>query len=1551
MTTLKELQVQLSSISAELSALQSKAVAIQTIMAKGWSAPAMQALEASLKETNALITQLQGKKVNVLNESSLKGYNSLLKSIETIQAKIAEQAVKLSQAPVGSSIYDVRLRQLQDYERALNSFESRRAKNYDPQGLKYQYKEPIGPPIGDYGNVGPKQDPTVLIEKKLKALAKESAELQKVMGMRAPDARGVEQARLDQITLAVKRLTDAYINLNNQKANAFGGFGNESYGPGYIPGGATKGAATDAKPSTGGSFDGITTQKEKRDALIAQLEAERQAWIKANKAMLDYARTQGIVNPEKAYKSTLLGGATGAYDISTFKEKNAMGEWNTLKVKADKQGNLSSLQPVKAQQSFAQGITKDIGDLLKWSVAIAAIYGPINAASEAMKQLIENESKLADVSIALNSSLATTNQIFDDTYEAARRSGEGVSGIIEAFGAAYTAAGRIQDPIQRYQATLTLLDDALVLSKLSTLDQAGAIDTLTAALYQTGNSSDDAATKLSKGRALIDQWVQVSKIASVTVETLATGVAVLGDSAETAGLSLEQMNAMVATLSEVSLSSGKETANIAKALIGNYQQESAVKELNRLGIAVTDTSGKTREFLSVMKEVAALRSQGLLGDQDFSRLTLALGGGGIRRQKDVAAFIENFARMEQIAGAQGGSAGSSSEAMAKKLDTVQTASTNLTSAFTNLAQTMGNEGGLLDMFSLSIKGATGLVDVLNAIAAAVGKVGPLLLGLGVGSIIMRSRAGAGGVQAMLMNNLGMGGLSSGLLTGNLNPANEFLNRGLGPEARRFGGNNMFGAGTMLGRATTLPSMAAVLGPAISNLSQGDTTEAGANIAGGIVGALAGGPVGALVGSAIAEAFVRTTLTYDKQFADFFAGAVKPEEAGKPAEAQADLTKEAMKAIGGGSELFGSLRVFGQFAKETLSATTKGVGVDETGAVTGANKGDFFKYLEGFGSIFSGKSTQTGGPSTRLASALEMLKTADPNLYNQIQLSGAVSGVNTESTNTKLTQKQKDLSTTQTQNYLFGLQSKKQEELRGQLITGDLKPADYQNRMSSLSAYTITANRWLAAMETGVGGVGDAFSTTEEAYQAFLEILASGNQESINNINSQIATVIELQNIVDNWDPKEKTVNMTINGMTKDWTKAEVQTEANALTPGISISASQAAQQARLSNLDLRSPQGGMGTTYSPGDARMIAKEAARLDKVQYANLRKDDLKALKESWDEVSVNMVEGGKEFVEVIKVGGENISKENWGAAEQNLKDKGLLTTSGGTDWQVGSASAEQYRIAEAKAPAFTKMLESKGVTGLKPLEETVVTTTDKQTIVSHGDQKVIQYLLQQILDTEKKQLQGIYNLPEGANIMVPFQGYELGMGTGTGTETPLTDVNGDNLVAKNSAVETVMGKSGLNSSKFLLKNNLAGAINNAATQPMYGPPAGLFYENRDKLAGSRGHANYDQKAPAEVGIIDQLMNVLKSILSAGSAIGAGGVGSTGPANHGIETVKPLGLSGASAAPQPQTSRLDIKMTSTTNLMVDGRVLATIVKPYLASDLLKVNQSGGTVTKSFVL
>jgi hypothetical protein len=692
--------------------------------------------------------------------------------------------------------------------------------------------------------------------------------------------------------------------------------------------------------------------------------------------------------------------------------------------------------------------------------------------------------------------------------------------------------------------------------------------------------------------------------------------------------------------------------------------------------------------------------------------------------------------------------------------------------------------------------------------------------------------------------------------------------------------------------------------------------------------------------------------------DLFSGAVKPpkDKEGVTGTKQSleELLADANKTIGGGVNGFGQVAAWWEFNSEIEKKTR--------------SEGSFLKdKWNSYGSVFSGETDQQGSKYSKIEGAtLALLQEKDPAKARALRARMAEEGLQPEGTQTKQTKEQIGWSTKPQIDSLNKMQGVEMDRLKEGVIKGDIKQSDYANRMASLSAFTTTATGWMAAVTDESGKLSDAFDSNADAWQQFLNVMGSGNQEAIKDINSRITEATKLQEIIDTWDPKTKGVDFTANG--QEFTQIVninvVKDALDAANAGITGAVRNASDAALLNKMDIRDVYGSNTEATAVADVNTVTQDAIKLQNQYYSNLTNKEYEAKKDSFEEFYMWVEEGGKYiYKKIVDSTGKNLDKNLFGEAYQADIKSGKVKQSGqdGVDWTVGSATKAQYLDAESRAPAFTKMLESKGYSA--KIEDTLVTTSDKQTIVSHGDQKVIQYLLQQILDTEKKQLQGIWNLPEGASMWVTAQSADKA-GTGA-TDEPLTD---DDRIAKSLAMDEVykqrlseanpVGMTGQGNKfdmdaiyrKRLSEVNPSGMTGNAGGDTI----DNMYYRrlhspNPTEGTGGSGGAKSGAGVAEDTGIIGQLMQLLRGFMNPnGPAYKTIGPAGADPAMR--IGAKSIGASSA-ASTQPVSNRLDLKLTSTTNPLVDGRVLASIVKPYLAADLMKANESGGTVTRSFVI
>lgn len=1189
-------------------------------------------------------------------------------------------------------------------------------------------------------------------------------------------------------------------------------------------------------------------------------------------------------------------------------------------------------------RSFGSDIVRDIGQFTKWSIAVAAVYTPLQKLGELMQIMVANESALADATIAANIPFERSNQIFDLVTVAAQASGEAITGVIDAYAQAFRAAGRYTDEGEKSQKATALLNDSLILSKLSSLDQAGAIDTLTAALLQ-------ADMELDNGQELLNKWVRVSQIANVDIATLAVGVAVLGDSAETAGLSIDQLNGLVAVLSEQSISGSKEAANTAKALIGAYQSDTAEKTLNKYGIALKNVSGEARGFLDIYGQLASLREQGILSEPDVSEIALALGGGGSRRAKDASALINSQERLNDLSRESDLVTGDSSlanDSLAKKLETVQTATTRSANAFQSLAQTLGDEGGLLDTLKLMLNITTALTGGIDDLFSLLGRSGPLLATVSA-SLFALSKIPQTRKDLFIQNLGGGAGLNFG--ASGRNDIAGIRQQGAGA----FGRNALSDVLSLNKRGGSILGAGAVIGAGIQNLGAGRNEQAVGNVVGGIIGAAIGGALsggigiaaGAAIGSSAGDAFVTGLLTHSQDLADYFAGVLpKPGDApaGEPGvpreQTTEELLKESYKAIGGGNELIGQLNAFETYVNSRIQAVVK-----------------------------SGGQGAEGGFATSQSAALDLLKTANPELYAALSAkydaTNAAQGIGTSQSENRQIQQERQK--------LQQLADEERQKQLGLLAQGKIKPTEYANISDNLGGFTSTGLQDVTAFGEAFKDISADINSTEDAYRALVEFTVYGTEEQRGKLNEYTNDIQKMQAEWENWIPGRKPLDLELS------TGAVRYGSREALGEGIASRQREAAQftnnsiiQSRLQRINLPSVVGSYTEPVASADNQKIIQEGLKIQQQYHEDVgaSAEEIKHLVENIEAFSVLTEAAGGTFFETI----EGLHQWAYDAAQKSLEALGEIATDDkGIGFQKYDVPLAQLEQLAAQSLQMGQGWQESYNYDFKPEDQIAI---DNQGIVQplHADFKILALLLEQLNEKAQKELDGQYNIPDGATFWVPltaayYRNKDTGGAGGMGSidvkeNTGATDQNTQALNNLSIAFQNMrdtnagywMGEKKDSPTNPRLNPGQQG-VNQVFESTVAASAAGNPFNNildrraeeevNDKsiLEGKYGN---DYMTPIN-GLIDMLRGIFTSPKGGfhgyENNTGLGGVGAKG-GRSGSENVNPNPV-----------SRLDLKLQANTTIQLDGRALASALTNYLASDLLRTDNAQGTITKRYVI
>ena len=261
----------------------------------------------------------------------------------------------------------------------------------------------------------------------------------------------------------------------------------------------------------------------------------------------------------------------------------------------DKAGNIVNTTQNRFR-SFASGLARDVVEVLKWSIAIGAIYGPMRKLNELIEKSKKIQADLIDVQISLGGSTTNLQNVFEASIAIANETSSAVEGVIEGYTAAVAAAGGAANEAQRLATTEILVRDSMVLAKLASIGQKEALDTLVGGLRQ-------ANLELTDGMQLLNSWVAVSRNANVSINQLATTFAIVGSGAEEVGLSYSELNGLAAVMAETTKLSADEVGNAIRGIIATLQSDTASQEFAKYGIATKTLTGDLRNMMDILKEL------------------------------------------------------------------------------------------------------------------------------------------------------------------------------------------------------------------------------------------------------------------------------------------------------------------------------------------------------------------------------------------------------------------------------------------------------------------------------------------------------------------------------------------------------------------------------------------------------------------------------------------------------------------------------------------------------------------------------------------------------------------------------------------------------------------------------------------------------------------------------------------------------------------------------------------------------------------------------------
>ena len=259
---------------------------------------------------------------------------------------------------------------------------------------------------------------------------------------------------------------------------------------------------------------------------------------------------------------------------------------------------------------FEKSLAASNARVLAFAASAGAMYAVGRALRDTVKAAIDVEQKIAEIGVVLNRSSASMAQFSDRLFDIANRSGQ-------TFDAAAGAAKELSRQGLGLQDTLKKTADALLLTRISGLSVEQSVNAITAAFNSFSRQAIDTTR-------LVNQMAAVDMKFAVSSGDLAEAIRRVGSTADDAGLSMEQLIAMVTAAQHITARGGAVIGNAFKSIFTRLERPKVLEQLESVGVAIKNLDGTTRPVMGVLTELS--QKFDTLGDAQRSHVAELVGG-------------------------------------------------------------------------------------------------------------------------------------------------------------------------------------------------------------------------------------------------------------------------------------------------------------------------------------------------------------------------------------------------------------------------------------------------------------------------------------------------------------------------------------------------------------------------------------------------------------------------------------------------------------------------------------------------------------------------------------------------------------------------------------------------------------------------------------------------------------------------------------------------------------------------------------------------------------
>jgi TP901 family phage tail tape measure protein len=341
------------------------------------------------------------------------------------------------------------------------------------------------------------------------------------------------------------------------------------------------------------------------------------------------------------------------------------------------------------QRAFSQPLGRMTGDVKDFEAALAASNARViafGASTAVLGGVIRSFKELANVTIDVEKNLADINRVFGLTTSQLQKFSTDLFGVGKQTASSFDDASKAALEFSRQglkaEEVLIRTKDALTLARVAGISTANSVDALTSTI--NGFSATGITTT-----QILNKLVAVEQDFAVGAGDLAEALSRTGQAAQEAGVSLDQLNALVTSAQQSTARGGAVIGNALKTIFTRLQRTDTLDQLEAFNVAVRDVQGNTLPAVTILQNFAGAYK----GLADAQRAQLSEQVAGVYQVNILKAIVGDLNKSQGVyAGAlqRGASATNEAEVATAKLN--QTLDALLKQTATSTQQLANNIG-------------------------------------------------------------------------------------------------------------------------------------------------------------------------------------------------------------------------------------------------------------------------------------------------------------------------------------------------------------------------------------------------------------------------------------------------------------------------------------------------------------------------------------------------------------------------------------------------------------------------------------------------------------------------------------------------------------------------------------------------------------------------------------------------------------------------------------------------------------------------------------------